>query len=212
MLQPKGSMLYQRLSTLCGMYGDMAICNRLSCVTSQACNLCVYVWSLQKIGTDAPVPPDRSLEYVQQYAQAVLDLGTQLQLPVVDVYSRLQAVQDWQTVLLKDGLHFTPAGSMAVWRELQVVLDEQMGRYVQPRHMLSPFICMELCLSRLVGQCGGSWKQCWMSNCQGMWMRAGGGPCRVVYSMGSTSAPTPSMGTGRYHCSHQAVGTYYCLT
>jgi lysophospholipase L1-like esterase len=87
---------------------------------------CVCVSALQKSGSDAPVPPDRSLQYTQQYAQAVLDLGQELQLPVVDLYSRLQAVQDWQTVLLKDGLHFTPAGSMAVWQELKAVMDEQL--------------------------------------------------------------------------------------
>jgi lysophospholipase L1-like esterase len=47
-------------------------------------------------------------------------------VPVVDLYSRLQAVQDWQTVLLKDGLHFTPAGSMAVWGELKAALEQQL--------------------------------------------------------------------------------------
>jgi lysophospholipase L1-like esterase len=81
---------------------------------------------LQKTGNDTPVLPDRSFDHTQQYAAAVLDLGRELQVPVVDLYSRLQAVQDWQTVLLKDGLHFTPAGSMAVWGELKAALEQQL--------------------------------------------------------------------------------------
>jgi lysophospholipase L1-like esterase len=79
----------------------------------------------QKLGTDTPVEPDRSLAYTQQYASAVLDLGRVLSLPVVDLYIRLQSVPGWQTALLKDGLHFTPAGSRAVWQELKAVLDTQ---------------------------------------------------------------------------------------
>jgi len=81
---------------------------------------------LQKMGVSTPVPPDRSLEHAQEYAAAVLDLGKQLQLPVVDLFSRLQLIPDWQTQLLKDGLHFTTAGSMAVWQELKTVLETQL--------------------------------------------------------------------------------------
>lgn len=77
-------------------------------------------------GITTPVLPDRTLAYMQQYAQTVLDLAKQLQLPVVDLYSRLQQVPDWQTVVLKDGLHFTPAGSMAVWQEMQQVLAKEL--------------------------------------------------------------------------------------
>lgn len=84
---------------------------------------------LQVSGVATPVLPNKTLQYTQQYAQAVLELGRQLQLPVVDLYSRLQAVHDWQTVLLSDGLHFTPAGSMAVWREMTVVLEQQMPHF-----------------------------------------------------------------------------------
>jgi lysophospholipase L1-like esterase len=80
----------------------------------------------QKLGVDTPVEPDRTLAYTQAYASAVLALGGVLGVPVVDLYSRLQSVPGWQTALLKDGLHFTPDGSRAVWQELQAVLDSQL--------------------------------------------------------------------------------------
>jgi lysophospholipase L1-like esterase len=81
---------------------------------------------VQKMGVSTPVEPDRTLEYTQQYAAAVLDLGRQLQVPVVDLFHKLQHTPGWQTELLKDGLHFTPAGSMAVWQQLQEVLAAQL--------------------------------------------------------------------------------------
>jgi hypothetical protein len=48
------------------------------------------------MGITAAVPPDRSLEYAQQYAAAVVAAGQQHSLPVVDLYQQLQAVQGWR--------------------------------------------------------------------------------------------------------------------
>jgi lysophospholipase L1-like esterase len=71
----------------------------------------------------------------------VLALGGVLGVPVVDLYSRLQSVPGWQTALLKDGLHFTPDGSRAVWQELQAVLDSQLP---QLRWVLISADCVQL--------------------------------------------------------------------
>jgi lysophospholipase L1-like esterase len=80
----------------------------------------------QKLGTDTPVLPDRTLEATRPYASAVIALGTGLGVPVVDLFSSLQCVPSWQNTLLKDGLHFTPEGSRAVWREVHRVLEKEL--------------------------------------------------------------------------------------
>ena len=52
------------------------------------------------------------------------ELGQELQLPVVDLWTSMQAQPDWQTLFLCDGLHFTPAGNQFVYEELQPVIDK----------------------------------------------------------------------------------------
>jgi hypothetical protein len=51
---------------------------------------------LQRMGITTAVPPDRTLEYAQQYAAAAKDTAQQLSLPVVDLYGQLQEVQGWR--------------------------------------------------------------------------------------------------------------------
>jgi hypothetical protein len=48
------------------------------------------------MGITTAVPPDRTLEYAQQYAAAVKDAAQQHSLPVVDLVQQLQAVQGWR--------------------------------------------------------------------------------------------------------------------
>lgn len=98
----------------------------------------------QKMSITTPVPPDRTLAYMQPYAAAVADIGKQAGVPVVDLFNRLQAVPGWQTQLLKDGLHFTPAGSMAVWQELREVLEAQLPQV--------RWVCVVVCQSARKGR------------------------------------------------------------
>jgi hypothetical protein len=48
------------------------------------------------MGISHAVPPDRSLEYAQQYAAAVKATAQQHSLPFVDLYQQLQAVPGWR--------------------------------------------------------------------------------------------------------------------
>eukprot|EP00879_Flechtneria_rotunda_P013486 GHRR01014080.1.p1 GENE.GHRR01014080.1~~GHRR01014080.1.p1 ORF type:complete len:266 (+),score=96.95 GHRR01014080.1:354-1151(+) len=77
-----------------------------------------------RMGVTHNVAPDRTLEYAQQYAAAVTDLGSKLSVPVVDLYNRLQQVPLWREVLCIDGLHFTPEGSRHVWLLLKEVIEQ----------------------------------------------------------------------------------------
>lgn len=76
------------------------------------------------MGSSDPVDPDRTYAFTQGYAQAVVALGARHKLPVLDLHTALQAEDGWQTVLLSDGLHFTPAGQALVGRLLTARLEE----------------------------------------------------------------------------------------
>jgi lysophospholipase L1-like esterase len=82
-----------------------------------------------------PLLPNKSLAAVRPYASAVVSLGKRLGVPVVDLYSNLQAIPSWQNTLFADGLHFTPEGSRAVWKEVLGVLQQELPqvRYVVAR-------------------------------------------------------------------------------
>ncbi|KAL0053262.1 hypothetical protein WJX82_003464 [Trebouxia sp. C0006] len=68
--------------------------------------------------------PERTNDYTSGYAAAVVELGKELQLPVVDLWTSMQAQRDWQTQLLCDGLHFTPAGNRFVYQQLQPAINK----------------------------------------------------------------------------------------
>mgnify|MGYP001811217189 CR=1 FL=1 len=81
---------------------------------------------LQVSGVTTPLLPNKSLAAVRPYASAVVSLGNRLGIPVVDLYSSLQSVPSWQSTLFTDGLHFTPEGSRAVWREVLGVMQKDL--------------------------------------------------------------------------------------
>ena len=67
---------------------------------------------------------ERTNEYTQRYAAAVVQLGQELKLPAVDLWSSMQAQPDWQSSFLCDGLHLTPAGNSFVYDQLQSAINE----------------------------------------------------------------------------------------
>ena len=67
---------------------------------------------------------ERTNDFTKNYAAAVVQLGQELNIPVVDLWSSMQAQPDWQTAFLSDGLHLTPAGNSFVYAQLQPVLDK----------------------------------------------------------------------------------------
>lgn len=70
------------------------------------------------MGTREPLAPDRTDAFTAGYARAVVALGARHSLPVLDLHSALRREEAWQTGLLSDGLHFTPAGQALVGRLL----------------------------------------------------------------------------------------------
>ena len=66
---------------------------------------------------------ERTNDYTKSYASAVVQLGQELQLPVVDLWTEMQLEPDWQTNLLCDGLHLTSAGNTFVYEHLQPAID-----------------------------------------------------------------------------------------
>lgn len=67
---------------------------------------------------------ERNNEYTQRYAAAVVQLGQELKLPAVDLWSSMQAQPDWQSSFLCDGLHLTSAGNSFVYDQLQSAIDQ----------------------------------------------------------------------------------------
>lgn len=67
--------------------------------------------------------PERTNDFTKQYATAVLELGKELQLPVLDLWTLMQQQPSWQEDLLCDGLHFTPAGNRFVYEHLERLID-----------------------------------------------------------------------------------------
>ncbi|KDD75310.1 hypothetical protein H632_c752p0, partial [Helicosporidium sp. ATCC 50920] len=57
------------------------------------------------------------------YASALCELGRRLGVPCVDLWTDFQRVPSWQTELLHDGLHLTPAGQERVARALAAVIQ-----------------------------------------------------------------------------------------
>lgn len=67
---------------------------------------------------------ERTNDFTQSYAAAVVQLGQELKLPVVDLWSTMQAQPDWQNSFLCDGLHLTPAGNTFVYDQLQPAINK----------------------------------------------------------------------------------------
>lgn len=62
---------------------------------------------------------ERTLELSGKYAKAVADVSAELDLPLLDLWSKMQEVQSWPT-LLSDGLHLSPEGNKFVG---EILLD-----------------------------------------------------------------------------------------
>ncbi|EES00064.1 hypothetical protein BDA96_03G022300 [Sorghum bicolor] len=75
-------------------------------------------------GEDDPSrQPERSNEAAGAYAQACIAVATELNHPVIDIWTKMQEFPDWQTSALSDGLHFTPAGNKILFDEVVKTLE-----------------------------------------------------------------------------------------
>ena len=78
--------------------------------------------------------PERTNAATGRYAAAVRKLGSELGIPVLDLWTELQKQQSWQSHL-SDGLHFLPSGSTAVYHLLQAKINEALPhlRYMRAK-------------------------------------------------------------------------------
>ncbi|KAJ3694227.1 hypothetical protein LUZ60_009707 [Juncus effusus] len=78
---------------------------------------------------DGPEPnnpsakPERTNEAAGNYADACVSLAKELNTPFIDIYSKMQTVSNWQS-LLSDGLHFSALGNKFMFDELVEKLKE----------------------------------------------------------------------------------------
>ncbi|GAB4816964.1 hypothetical protein N2152v2_004010 [Parachlorella kessleri] len=72
--------------------------------------------------------PERTNAVTGQYAKACIELGQELGLPVLDLWSALQAEEGWQRGLLEDGLHLTQAGNQRVAQLLLKLIEQEFPK------------------------------------------------------------------------------------
>jgi isoamyl acetate esterase len=70
-----------------------------------------HVLATYNVNLDAP---ERTHDAAGQYANAVVRLGAELDVPVVNLWQEFQKKENWARDLLCDGLHLTPKGNTLV--------------------------------------------------------------------------------------------------
>ena len=84
--------------------------------------------------------PERTNAVTGRYAAAVKKLGSDLGIPVLDLWTELQKQESWKSYL-SDGLHFLPSGSTAVYHLLQAKINEALPHLRYMRALtLRPFL------------------------------------------------------------------------
>ncbi|KAJ6968893.1 GDSL esterase/lipase CPRD49-like isoform X1 [Populus alba x Populus x berolinensis] len=66
----------------------------------------------------------RTNEYCRIYSEACLEVCREMNLKAVDLWTAIQQVDNWETVCLKDGIHFAPEGSRMIVKEILRVIKE----------------------------------------------------------------------------------------
>ncbi|CAI0443649.1 unnamed protein product [Linum tenue] len=66
----------------------------------------------------------RTNELCKKYSDACIKLCEELDIKVVDLYSALQTISNWQTACFTDGIHLSSEGSKIVAKEILKVLRE----------------------------------------------------------------------------------------
>ncbi|MBN1269948.1 MAG: SGNH/GDSL hydrolase family protein [Kiritimatiellae bacterium] len=73
----------------------------------------------------------RKMEHTAQYAQACFEVGLEMNLPVVDLFHKIQEEPNWEETCLLDGVHLSASGMDRLYEELVRALEQ-----VQPLESL----------------------------------------------------------------------------
>lgn len=66
---------------------------------------------------------DRTNERAKQYALACIEASKEVNVGVVDLWTALQKIENWETRCLSDGMHLTAEGNQVLFNELAKFLD-----------------------------------------------------------------------------------------
>ncbi|XP_039123876.1 GDSL esterase/lipase At5g45920 isoform X1 [Dioscorea cayenensis subsp. rotundata] len=69
--------------------------------------------------------PDRTNEFAGAYAKACVAIAKESDLPVIDIWSKMQSFPGWEKSFLSDGLHLTALGNRIVFEEVVLKLKEK---------------------------------------------------------------------------------------
>ncbi len=66
----------------------------------------------------------RTMEHTEKYAQACIEVARDMNVPVVDLFHKLQEEKDWRKTCLLDCMHLSAAGMNCLYEELAKLLDQ----------------------------------------------------------------------------------------
>ncbi|XP_057422032.1 GDSL esterase/lipase At5g62930-like isoform X1 [Lotus japonicus] len=81
-------------------------------------------YAISLYGENARKLPERTNEAAGQYANACVEIAKEMGVPYINLWSKMQETDGWQTKFLRDGLHLTPEGNAVVYQEVIKVFDE----------------------------------------------------------------------------------------
>eukprot|EP01026_Neomeris_dumetosa_P064027 TRINITY_DN60848_c0_g1_i1.p2 TRINITY_DN60848_c0_g1~~TRINITY_DN60848_c0_g1_i1.p2 ORF type:complete len:286 (+),score=27.51 TRINITY_DN60848_c0_g1_i1:126-860(+) len=73
---------------------------------------------------DVVLEGERVNQTTQQYATGCMEVAKSLNIPVLDLWTRLQTIPDWQNKLLSDGVHFNQEGNFVTFQVLKQFIDD----------------------------------------------------------------------------------------
>ncbi|XP_010441654.1 PREDICTED: GDSL esterase/lipase At5g45920-like [Camelina sativa] len=69
--------------------------------------------------------PERTNEVAGLYAKACVEVAKECQILVIDLWSKMQQIPNWQTECLWDGLHLSRVGNKVLFEEVANKLNEE---------------------------------------------------------------------------------------
>lgn len=70
--------------------------------------------------------PERTNAFTKQYVEACKQVAADLDIPVLDLWTKMQEAPNWDTAYLSDGLHLTPEGNKFLFDNLQELINTHL--------------------------------------------------------------------------------------
>uniref|UniRef100_A0A7N0ZYM2 SGNH hydrolase-type esterase domain-containing protein n=1 Tax=Kalanchoe fedtschenkoi TaxID=63787 RepID=A0A7N0ZYM2_KALFE len=81
-------------------------------------------YAISLYGEKAMKLPERTNEVTGVHAKICVELGDEMGIPSIDLWSKMQQIEGWQKKCLSDGLHLTETGNGIVYQQLQKIFNE----------------------------------------------------------------------------------------